>query len=161
MKREIRVANKGDRYMVGSNNQKDRYAVGTYGQKDVYKVGGGGAAPGESDNKALVAFGAGDPVVESKSQFKYPYNTDATTKDIGDRGDNTNVSGAISNGIDNMKAQAGAGEISLVYSEKGNWDESKDAMARRKELMDNKKRYFGNQSEYQTPTPDIVPDKSY
>lgn len=138
-------------YKVGSAGGKDRYMVGWNGDnKSGYKVGGGGSSVGQASNKSLGGLGM-DPVVGSKSAFSYKGEVDP--KDIGDKSDNMNFGGSSGSGMPANK-QAAGGEIQLVYSEKGDYMASKDAIARRKAIADAGKNYSG--SKYDSPTVDLV-----
>lgn len=140
--------------MVGTSQNKDVYKVGQSG-KDKYFVGGGGKSPGRADNKSLTD--SNDPVVSSKSAFKYPYDTGSTYKDVGDSGENSNFGGGKVMGIQNDNATGVGGEIPLSYSEKGDWSDKKDAMARRAAMSSNAKDY--SSSQYNSPVVDAHPVK--
>lgn len=143
-----------DKYMVGTSQSKDVYTVGQSG-KDKYYVGGGGKSPGQASNKSLTS--GNDPVVSEKSAFSYPYDTASTYKDVGDRGDNSNFGGAVEKGIKSDGATRDAGELNLVYAEKGDWNVKKDAMARRAAQALNAKDY--SSSQYNSPVVDSYPVK--
>lgn len=148
-----------DKYLVGKGAAgKDQYKVGRDG-KDKYMVGGGGSAVSQGNNSKFVNFGSGDPVVESKSQFDYPYNNESAVNDVGDRGDNSNFGGSVSNGINQQKINAG-GEIKLEYPQDEEWSVKKDAMARRKGLMESMRDVSGGSSQYNSPVVDGYPDKT-
>lgn len=146
-----------DKYMVGNGMAgKDQYKVGQNG-KDKYMVGGGGQAPGQANNQAFVKYGSGDPVVESKSNFNYSHNTDATAKDIGDQSENMNMGGAVKNGIQNMQGFDAGGDIKLTYDQSQDWDAKKNAMARRKGHLDNMAKLKAG-DQFNSPVPDGYKD---
>lgn len=138
-------------YLVGKKSVggKDRYVVGWQeGKQASYKVGGGSkASPAESDNKELGGTDQASPTGQ-KSAFKY--NTpDTTNKNDGSDSENINFGGSISNGMpmDNLN---------LKYTEKGDWDMNKNAMSKRKERMEAADKYLGKNSQFDSPTVDII-----
>lgn len=142
-----------DSYMVGRKPGKDKYMVGanvSAEAKNAYRVGNSKSGPGQSSNKAL-GSGDQDPVVGSKSAFSY---SEMSTKDIGDKSDNMNFGGGESGGVAKNPNKAG-GEIDLVYSEKGSFNDSKDAMARRKARADASRDYAKSGDGYQSPVPQV------
>lgn len=143
-----------DKYSVGSSQSKDRYVVGQNG-KDKYYVGGGGKSPGQADNSSLTD--GNDPVVSSKSAFKYPYDSKETYKDVGDKNDNMNFGGAVESGIKSDGVTRDGGQLQLVYSEKGDWDVKKDAMARRAGRAVSDKEVGNRSSQFQSPVVDSYP----
>ena len=142
-----------DIYKVGNGPGKDRYMVGQKG-KDVYAVGQmsskGGSKQGGGSNG--LASSDVDPVVGSKSQFNYKGIDPA---DVGDKADNMNFGGAVQNGIQKDNATGAGGEIPLAYSEKGDWDVQKDAMARRKRMIE-MQRTVNGKVDFDTPTVSII-----
>lgn len=142
-------------YLVGRKAQggKDRYMVGWNESKsnaNAYRVGSGGSQVAQSDNKSL-GGGQMDPVVGSKSAFGYAGELDP--KSVGDKSDNMNFGGEISNGIQQNSGAEVAGN--LAYTEKGDWNTSKDAIARRKANADAAKRYYSANGEYNSPVPQV------
>lgn len=137
-----------DKYVVGNGMAgKDKYTVGRDG-KDKYMVGGGGQSPGQANNQAFVNYGSGDPVVESKSAFSYD-NSDAKAKDIGDKSENMNMGGQVKNGIQSLNGFNAAGDLKLTYDQSSDWDAKKNAMARRKGMMD----AMSGKENYDSPVP--------
>lgn len=142
-------------YMVGRKGGKDRYMVGYNESKSsAYKVGGGGSSVGQSSSEKL---GGGDQAspAGAKSAFQYPDDKDSTYKDVGDKADNMNFGGSISSGAPSLKGSV-AGDSQMSYTEKGDWSSSKDAMARRKAMMESSKKYMGADGQYNSPTVDLV-----
>jgi hypothetical protein len=132
-------------YMVGRSGGKDRYMVGYNAEgKSGYKVGGGGSSVGQSSNESL---GGGDQASPAGAKSAFSYK-DIDTKDVGDRSDNMNFGGSIANGVRSETP-------SQEFSESGDWSVEKDAMARRKAMMESAAKYMSNK-EYNTPTADIM-----
>lgn len=139
-------------YMVGKGgSSKDRYMVGWNESKSkAYKVGGGSAGVSQG-SKALP--GDQDPVVGSKSSFSH---AEKDTKDDGSESVNMGFGGQIASGV-NKDANGAGGQIQLTYAEKGDWSDSKNAMAKRKAQMDAFKTLQGDS--YKSPTVDLVKAK--
>ncbi len=138
-------------YQVGRSGGKDRYMVGwneSKASKNAYKVGGTDAT-GQMGSKSLP--GDQDAVVGSKSQFSH---ADKDTKDDGSESVNMGFGGQISSGAP-MKANGAGGEIDLAYTEKGDWSDAKNAIAKRKAQMESY-RQAARESEYETPTVNMV-----
>lgn len=139
-------------YMVGrGKGGKDRYMVGWNEAKansNAYKVGGGDGEPAPT-SKGLP--GDQDPVVGSKSQFSH---ADKDTKDDGSESVNMGFGGQISSGP-NTDPTGPGGQQQLTYAEKGEWSDSKNAMAKRKAQMDAYRQISGS-GQYESPTVDLV-----
>lgn len=139
-----------DSYFVGNKSGgKDRYMVGWNESKSnasAYKVGNSKSGPSQSSKSV---GGDQDSVVGGKSAFSY---SEPDVKDPGDKSKNMNFGGEISNGIQSMKATGPGGDVMLSYSEKGDWSDSKNAMARRKANME----AYGKGDGYTSPTVDLV-----
>lgn len=130
-----------DRYMVGYNGSKEN--------KNAYKVGNSKSNVSASSK----AVGEGmDSVVGGKSSFNYK---EPDIKDPGDKSENMNFGGEISNGIKSNKGSVG-GDLELSYSEKGDWDSQKNAMARRKANMEAASKYYSKNGQYDSPTVDLI-----
>lgn len=145
------------KYMVGNNSPKDIYTVGQKGQPK-YSVGGTNpVSPGQAKNGKL-SGGDQDGLVGSKSAFDYPKDNPSTYKDIGDRSEVGNFGGSGGSGVAKMPSDVG-GELKLSFSEKGSYDLSKDAMARRKGMMDGLKQVSDRNSQFKSPVVDSYPMK--
>jgi len=46
--------------------------------------------------------------------------------------------------------------LNLKYTEKGDWDMNKNAMSKRKERMEAADKYLGKNSQFDSPTVDII-----
>lgn len=130
-----------DRFMVGWNESKQN--------KSAYKVGTSASSPSQS-NKSV--GGDQDPVVGSKSDFSYK---EIDAKDVGDRSPNMNLGGEVSSGT-KMDPTGTGGQLKLEYAEKGDWEASSGALSRRKASLDQEKKYYGANSEFDTPTASII-----
>ncbi len=132
-------------YKVGSSGSKDKYMVGwNKSESKAYKVGGRDSQVESKDSGSL---GGGDQAspAGAKSQFSH---VEKDVKDIGDKSPNMNFGGAVKVGIR-------ADMATEDYSEKGDWSDEKNAMARRKGMMDFASKY-SNSAGYETPTSDFV-----
>lgn len=140
-------------YMVGrSGSSKDRFMVGWNGSKNTpYKVGGSQTQIASKDNGSL---GGGDQAspAGAKSQFAHTGDDAGSLKQIGDESPNMNFGGAIKVGLR-------AGSPTEDYAEKGDWSDEKNAMARRKAMMDAASQYSAKGAQYKTPVADIIADK--
>lgn len=140
--------------MVGNNNPKDLYTVGQRGQKP-YSVGGNGKSVGQASNGQLNG-GDQDSPTGAKSAFKYSDDKPSTYKDIGDKNENSNFGGNVKDGV--AKIPLGPnGEVKLEFGQKGDWSDSKMAMARRAAISDTAKTFSGRGSQYQSPVVDSYP----
>lgn len=135
-----------DKYLVGTSKTSDRYTVGQNG-KDVYMVGikqSGGKQSGKSEDADL-DNGQLDSPAGAKSLFDYKNSSDKDIKAVGDKADNQNYGGGQVMGVTNDgKFQVG-GTSSMILGEKGDYGAQKDAMARRKAMLDSQKQISGNQ----------------
>lgn len=130
-------------YMVGKAGGKDRYMVGwNKGKEAAYKVGGGQKSGGSS---AKGLPDDQDPIVGSKSAFSHAAKD---TKDDGSASENMGFGGAVSMGA--------SADPALEYGEKGNWSDSKNAMAKRKARMDAYRQASDPGEKYDSPTVDLV-----
>lgn len=137
-------------YMVGRKPGSDKYMVGwnkTAANSNAYKVGNSKSGPSQSGKSV---GGDQDSVVGGKSAFSYS----EPAKEIGDKSDNMNFGGGESGGVAKNPNKAG-GEIDLVYSEKGSFSDSKDAMARRKARADASRDYMSSGDGYKSPVPQV------
>lgn len=137
--------------MVGRKPGSDKYMVGwnkTAANSNAYRVGNSKSGPSQAGKSV---GGDQDSVVGGKSAFSY---SDPSLKDLGDKSENMNFGGGESGGVAKNPNKAG-GEIDLVYSEKGNFNESKDAMARRKARADASRDYMKSGDGYMSPVPQV------
>lgn len=136
-------------YLVGKKSGgKDRYVVGWQdGKNPAYKVGGGKGSVASANNSEL---GGGDQASPAgqKSAFSYK-GVDHSNKNDGSDSENMGFGGAVSSGMP-------SGNMTMEYSEKGDWDMGKNAMAKRKAMLEAANKYLNNDDKYKSPTVDIV-----